>query len=94
MFTGYSATMNVGAALRATFDPARPCELCVGVASARETAKQQLPAEIERAAEKILLAFHAHAAVVIPPRPAAWPASLACAAPRRREPVPVPPPRA
>jgi hypothetical protein len=77
-----------------TFDPNRPCDMCLGVAAAKETAKQQLPAGAERAAEKIQLALHTPAALVFVFPPAAWPPVLACAAPSRTEPVPVPPPRA
>ena len=36
MFAGYTQTMTVGAALRETFDPAKPCELCLGVADAKD----------------------------------------------------------
>ncbi len=94
MFAGYAQMMSVPAALRATFDPARPCELCVTVADARETAREQLPQAVERAAEKLLLALHSPAPIVLVPAPGAWPPTLAHAAPRRTESVPVPPPRA
>lgn len=95
MFTGYAQVMPVAEALRTTFDPNRPCNMCLGVAAAKETAKQQLPADVDRAAEKIQLALPAPAALVfVCPSRAEWPAALASAAPSRTEPVLVPPPRA
>mgnify|MGYP001545559511 CR=1 FL=1 len=93
MFAGYNATLSVGAALRATFDPAKPCELCVGVARAKDAAQNQLPAAPERATEKLLLACEAPAAVVWTAPASDWPAERASVAPLRAEPVPVPPPR-
>lgn len=94
MFAGYSQTMSVPAALRATFDPEKPCEMCVGVATAKETAKQQLPPSVEQSAEKLLLAIHSSSAIVFENSPTSWPAIPARVAPVRSESVPVPPPRA
>ncbi len=94
MFAGYTQTMSVAEALRETFDPAKPCAMCLGVAEAKETAKQQLPATVERSAEKLLLAYHANAIFVVPHSSTEWPAMLASVAPSRTEEVPVPPPRA
>ena len=94
MFSDYRQTMGVGQALRATLDPNKPCEMCLGVASARETAKQQLPGAVESSTEKLLLALHSPAPVILENTPGAWPAALASAAPVRTEAVPVPPPRA
>lgn len=94
MFAGYTETMSVGAALRETFDPAKPCEMCVGVAAAKETARQQLPHAVERAAEKLTLALDTPAVVIFEAPPQSWPAPLARTAVSRIDPVPVPPPRA
>lgn len=94
MFAGYSQTMSVDAALRATFDPAKPCEMCIGVATAKETAKQQLPHAVERSAEKLQLALHSPAIVILENTPDAWPTALASVAAVRPRLVPVPPPRA
>jgi hypothetical protein len=94
MFAGYSQAMSVPAALRATFDPAKPCEMCMGVATAKETAKQQLPQSVERSTEKLLLAIHAPAAILFEQSGADWPANVAGVGPLRSELVPVPPPRA
>ena len=94
MFAGYAQTMSVSEALRATFDPEKPCDMCVGVAQAKETAKQQLPQAVEHSAEKLFLAIHAPARIVFANAPGEWPAVLASTAPVRSESVPVPPPRA
>jgi hypothetical protein len=94
MFAGYSQTMSVSAALRATFDPEKPCEMCVGVATAKETAKQQLPQSVEQSAEKLQLAIQSSSVIVFETSATPWPATLASAAPVRSEAVPVPPPRA
>ncbi len=94
MFAGYARVMPVGEALRVTFDPNKPCDMCLGIAAAKETAKQQLPATVEHSAEKLLLAYHANAIFIVPHSSGAWPAALASVAPIRTEEVPVPPPRA
>jgi hypothetical protein len=93
MFVGYTSTMTVPAALRETFDPSKPCDMCLGVASARETAKQQLPQSVEHSTEKLLLALHTSASVVFNTTPGDWPVTLSREAESRSESVPVPPPR-
>jgi hypothetical protein len=47
MFAENARSQPLGAALRATFDPAKPCQFCLGVAAAKETAKQQLPSSVD-----------------------------------------------
>lgn len=93
MFAGFTATMSPVAAAQATFDPAKSCPLCHEVAKAKDTARQQLPATTERAAEKFLLALPEPAALTFTPPPVTWPTPLASVAPSRTEAVPVPPPR-
>ena len=93
MFAGYSETMTVGAALRETFDPNKPCELCVGVAEARDAqdaAKAPLAAQND---VKLVLALEASPVVVFSAPASAWPAASPEPALVRRDPVPVPPPR-
>ena len=95
MFSENTRTMSVTAALRATFDPAKACELCSTVAAAKDTAAKQLPAAVESSgAEKLLLALHTPARPVFLLPSADWPETLASVAPSRTEAVPVPPPRA
>lgn len=93
MFAGYSATMSAAAALEKTFDPARPCQMCLQVAAAKQASKQQLPQAIERSGEKLTLALHRSPPILFDHLPTAWPAALARVAPSRTEAVPVPPPR-
>lgn len=93
MFTGYAEIMSVPTALEKTFDPTQRCEMCLGVAVARESSQGQLPQTVEHTTEKLLLALHRPAKIVLTPPAAAWPPALASAAPARREDVPVPPPR-
>jgi hypothetical protein len=93
MFAENARTQSLADALRATFDSAKPCELCLGVAAAKEAAKQQLPATLERSEEKLLLALHTSALPVFVSSSADWPVTLASAPPSRTEPVPLPPPR-
>lgn len=94
MFAGYSISMGVAEALSATFDPAKPCGLCVGIAAAKEASKQPRPTTVERAAEKLLLALHRPEPIVLTPETGAWPVSPAVVAKSRTDAVPVPPPRA
>lgn len=93
MFTGYAQNMAVAAALKETFDPNKPCELCTTVAKAKEQEQKQLPPQIERGADKLVLATHANTPVVFH-RPAHdWPGLSHEAGMSRTDPVPLPPPR-
>ncbi len=94
MFAGYTQTMSVSTALQKTFDPAQRCELCDGVAAAKEASREHQPRAIEQSAEKLLLALHRHTPLVLERPSGDWPPSLALFAPSRTEAVPVPPPRA
>lgn len=94
MFSENLQTMRVATALRATFDPARACNLCVSVATARDTAERQRPASVERSsADKLVLALHAPAHPIFVSPASDWPETLASVPPSRTEPVPLPPPR-
>jgi hypothetical protein len=93
MFAGYSGTMSAAAALERTFDPTKPCQMCLRVATAKKAAKQQLPAAIEQSSEKLILALHRPPPIIFEQLALAWPAALARVAPSRTEAVPVPPPR-
>jgi hypothetical protein len=93
MFAGYSGTMSAAAALERTFDPAKPCQMCLRVAAAKKAAQQQLPQAIEQSSEKLILALHRSPPIIFEQLALAWPAALARVAPSRTEAVPVPPPR-
>ena len=94
MFTGYAQTQNLAEAFRATFDPEKPCPICVTVATAKDFEQKQarLPGE-SSSLEKLLLSFHTPAKLFFAPASIDWPAALASAGPSRTEPVPFPPPR-
>ncbi|HTZ22296.1 MAG TPA: hypothetical protein VMC06_15545 [Opitutaceae bacterium] len=93
MFAGYSHTLPIRAALRETFDPGKPCEICMAVARAKEAERKQAPRPLERSAVKFVLACETQEKIQIVPLPRAWPAVPDRTGAIRREPVPVPPPR-
>ena len=92
MFVGYSSTLTVGAALRETLDPAKSCELCVGVAKAKEQSTQNLPSG-PRDAAKLVLAVEAEVMTLLAPAPQDWPGQAEPTLSEWRAAVPVPPPR-
>src|SRR5688572_9710274 len=82
MLSNYTTTMSVAAALDATFDPAKPCEMCVGVAAAKEDlAQKRIPGTIEQNSVKLVLAFESPAAFVWTHVPDSWPNGRACTGP-------------
>jgi hypothetical protein len=94
MFAGYSCGLPVGAALRATLDPSRPCDLCLAVAKAKASEQREAPVSPVRAGEKLVLACPALPVLAFPAERGAWPGTGPEQAPVRVEPVPVRPPRA
>lgn len=94
MIAGYAQAMPLGAALRETFDPAKPCEMCVGIAKAKDATQQQAPAPESSAAAKFHLAIHTVESPVFVAAHDAWPATRARLPRERTDPVPLPPPRA
>jgi len=96
MFAGYAQSLPIATALRETFDPQKPCELCVVVQQARETDPTSKPADPLRSApERLILACDvAVAATAVTTTPdQKWPFTVDAYAETRREPVPLPPPR-
>jgi len=95
MYAGYAQTMSVGEALSQTFDPAKPCELCVAVLKARgasdDAAKTPSTTSVE--IEKIVLIAQCAAPAVLAPDLEAWPVARHARADTRVDPVPTPPPR-
>ena len=94
MFTGYTQTQTVTAAIEETFDGSKPCPICRAVAKAKEAAHKQAPQSVERSAEKLLLACEFPEKLLIGPSADGWPDAAVRSGPVRIEPVPVPPPRA
>jgi hypothetical protein len=93
MFAGYIETMSAGAALAQTFDPAKPCEICLSVSHAKQKEASQAPVTTERNPNKVVLALEASPPLAKAALPVAWPRAIACSGPTRWEVVPVPPPR-
>jgi hypothetical protein len=93
MFAEHARELPVGEALRETFDPAKPCAICLAVAKAKDVENRQAPQQTERAAEKLLLACHQADKILLVAPVTEWPEAPSCPALVRTEPVPVPPPR-
>jgi hypothetical protein len=93
MFTGYAGTESVVLAAQDTFDPAKPCKLCLAVGKARDAASHQSQASPSPLAEKMVMMFQ-DTGIIFQTRPAGdWPAAPLVHAPMRRDAVPLPPPR-
>jgi hypothetical protein len=94
MFARYTQEFSVGDALARTFDASKPCALCNAAQKGRDaaTANEQAPASTS-ATEKVLLAFHAIAPLVIVAPDTSWPGVADDSGLTRTEAVPVPPPR-
>lgn len=96
MYAGYAQTMSAGEALTRTFDPAKPCELCVAVLKAREASDDpaKTPSTVASVEiEKIVLIAQGGALAVLAPVLEAWPVARHEFAGMRVDPVPTPPPR-
>lgn len=93
MFAGYSGTMSLTQALRETFDPAKPCEMCLGIAKAKTDTAKQLPSSEQAAAAKFVLILHKADALVFTSVTNEWNATAVAAMTERTDPVPLPPPR-
>jgi hypothetical protein len=96
MFAGYAQTLGVAAALRETFDPAKPCDLCRVVQKARSDDEAQRPASAPADAARFDLALEPAGRLIAatPANSAEWPALTAGRLCSRVDPVPLPPPRA
>src|SRR5476651_946341 len=55
MFSGYAGRESVAEAARDTFDPAKPCKLCLAVSAAREAASRHSPTVAGAGAEKLVM---------------------------------------
>lgn len=96
MFANYTQTMSVTDALRETFDPAKPCRLCIHVSNAKTDLQQQaLPPVSERASDKeLVLALQPSVKLVLARPVEHWLEPRLQPGQFRDEDVPVPPPRA
>ena len=93
MFAGYARRESVAAAARDTFDPAKPCRLCLAVGAAREAASRHAPAAAGAAAEQLVMICQdwAYAIGVTPTRE--WREADPACRQGPAEDVPLPPPR-
>ena len=94
MFHDNSQVMSTAKALQVTFDGSKPCEFCHISQAAQETAREQLPRDADLGgSDKIVLAFHVTAPLVLHVPDTAWPGVVHDTGLMRTEPVPVRPPR-
>ncbi len=94
MFAGYVETMPVEQALARTFDPGKPCAICLAVCRARTATRHPRPAAAEDSSVNLVL-FCVPSEAFVPPLESSGKAWLApVAGVTRWDPVPVPPPRA
>jgi hypothetical protein len=93
MFSGYAGRESVAAAARDTFDPAKPCKLCLAVGAAREAAARHSPAVSGAGAEKLVMIRQdsVHFVGVTPNRE--WSEAEAACRPGPAADVPLQPPR-
>jgi hypothetical protein len=93
MFTQNTQLMPVAEAVVETFDPNKPCPICMAVRRAREESRREQPANAAREIEKIVLTLHEVDPVILDRESEDWPAALVAAPKTWCIPVPVPPPR-
>src|SRR5581483_10646706 len=94
MFADYTQTLTVGEALRETFDPQKPCPLCVAVQQARAADHEQNPASAPLpAAGKLDLVCDSTPRPLFAAPAIDWPEPPAVSALVRHDPVPLRPPR-
>jgi hypothetical protein len=93
MFAGYVGTESVAAAARDTFDPAKPCKLCLAVSAARDAACRHCPAATPPSMEKMVMIFQSTRTFVAAADKAIWPDTAHVCAPARTSDVPLPPPK-
>jgi hypothetical protein len=94
MFAGYARTESVVIAARHTFDPERPCGICLAVSRARQAQGPRAPALPASGADKVVLILERPARFMPVDSGRGWPGWAPADAPERCADVPVPPPRA
>jgi hypothetical protein len=94
MFTGYARNESVLAAVRDTFDPARPCAICCALCRARQAESQPVPAVPAAAGDRLILILDRPEVFVVGSPVRAWPDGPLVRAAARAGDVPVPPPKA
>jgi hypothetical protein len=93
MFTGYVRSESIAKAAAETFDPAKPCAICLALCKVREAANNQAPALPAAGAEKIILILDRLGEFVALVVRETWPVYRDNIASSPGSDVPVPPPR-
>lgn len=93
MFAGYARSESIMKAANETFDPTKPCAICLAVCKAREASTNHSPGVPARGMEKIVLISIRPMDFVSPKMPDAWPVYRGNVVFAPRGDVPVPPPR-
>ena len=95
MYAGYAQTMSAGEALTETFDPAKPCKMCVALLKARKASDDSSKSSSVGAVaiERVVLIAHRAELLVLAPDLEMWPVTGHTLAIARVDPVPTPPPR-
>ena len=94
MFHDNSQVMSPAKALDVTFNGSKPCELCHFSQAAQKTEREQRPRDADLGgSNKIVLAFHVTAPLVLHIPDTDWPGVVHDIGLTRTEPVPVRPPR-
>ena len=94
MFAGYARSESLAAAAKETFDPGKPCEICMAVCKARDAAAKHAPAPLSAGSEKMVMIFERVAPLAMLEAGCSWPETEGAVALGRPGEVPVPPPRA
>lgn len=93
MFTHYVGEMPVETALSRTFDPDKPCPLCLAVQKARAAEREQPAVPPPASSGKLVLITQQTEPMAPPAMPGNRLESLPVRGAVRRDPVPVPPPK-
>jgi len=89
-----SRVMSAAKAIQVTFDGSKPCQFCHLSQAAQDTARKQQPSAADLgSSDKILLAFHVAAPLVLNVPDSTWPGAVHATGLVRTNPVPVRPPR-
>ena len=93
MFVNYARTMSIGEAAVQTFDPGKPCPICLAVRRAREAEPHQQSAVAPTSVVKTLLVPAQSELFVLPSIKPEWPDPAPVLMSSWHPRVPVPPPR-
>jgi hypothetical protein len=93
MFAGYARSESFVKAANETFDPAKPCAICLAVCKAREASTNHSQGVPTRGTDKMVLIFTRPMDIISPDVAEAWPVYRRDVVAAPSSDVPVPPPR-